>query len=199
MLLCTNTDNCIYQSVNGLQCCGLKVGEAPSSVVPQCQEVCGSPGDRDRRDTAVPTKRPLSPPLSLSDSPGPPDAMLAHRRSTTTTDPRTPNMENGLCGKLNHNKSQAGVKTASIRDKISQWEGKKEPSQLTSTGTCPLSTTQKEVETVRKRNSKFQRCKGQTARGLSAGTDKTQGRRMLESLGIQDLNLQKAQQTKTKK
>ncbi|XP_067446416.1 DENN domain-containing protein 2A isoform X1 [Thunnus thynnus] len=154
LLLCTNTDNCIYQSVNGLQCCGLKVGEAPSSVVPQCQEVCGSPGDRDRRDTAVPTKRPLSPPLSLSDSPGPPDAMLAHRRSTTTTDPRTPNMENGLCGKLNHNKSQAGVKTASIRDKISQWEGKKEPSQLTSTGTCPLSTTQKEVETVRKKEFK---------------------------------------------
>lgn len=137
-----------------LQCCGLKVGEAPSSVVPQRQEVCGSPGDKDRRDTAVPTKRPLPPLLSLSDSPGPPDTMLAQRRSTTTTDPRTPNMENGLCGKLNHSKSQAGVKTASIRDKISQWEGKKEPAQLTSTGTCPLSMTQKEVETVRKKEFK---------------------------------------------
>lgn len=154
LLLCTNTDNCIYQSVNGLQCCGLKVGEAPPSAVPQRQEVCGPPGDRDRRDTTVSTKRPLSPLLSLSDSPGPPDTMLAHRRATTTTDPRTPNMENGLCGKLNHNKSPAGVKTASIRDKISQWEGKKETPPLTSAGTCPLSTTQKEVETVRKKESK---------------------------------------------
>ncbi|XP_041794209.1 DENN domain-containing protein 2A [Chelmon rostratus] len=154
LLLCTNTDNCIYQSVNGLQCCGLKVGEAPSSVVPQRQEVCGSPGDKDRKDTAVSTKRPLSPILSLSDSPGPPDTMLAHRRASTTTDQRTPNMENGLCGKMNHNKSPAGAKTASIRDKISQWEGKKEPAPLTSTGTCPLSMTQKEVETVRKKESK---------------------------------------------
>lgn len=129
-----------------LQCCGLKVGEAPSSGVPQRQEVCGSSGDRDGRDTAVSTKHPLSP------RPGPPDTMLAHRRATTTTDPRAPNMENGLCG--NHNKSPAGVKTASIRDKISQWEGKKEPAPLASTGTCPLSTTQKEVETVRKKESK---------------------------------------------
>lgn len=97
------------------------------------------------------TKCPLSPLLGLSDSPGPPDTMLAHRRATT--DPRTPNMENGLCGKLN-NKSPAAVKTASIRDKISQWEGKKEPAPPTSTGTCPLSTTQKEVETVRKKEAK---------------------------------------------
>uniref|UniRef100_A0A8D3CZU2 UDENN domain-containing protein n=1 Tax=Scophthalmus maximus TaxID=52904 RepID=A0A8D3CZU2_SCOMX len=44
--------------------------------------------------------------------------------------------------------------TASIRDKISQWEGKKEPAQPASTGTIPLSTTQKEVETVRKKESK---------------------------------------------
>uniref|UniRef100_A0A8D3D7X6 UDENN domain-containing protein n=1 Tax=Scophthalmus maximus TaxID=52904 RepID=A0A8D3D7X6_SCOMX len=63
-------------------------------------------------------------------------------------------MENGLCGKLNHSKSPEGLKTASIRDKISQWEGKKEPAQPASTGTIPLSTTQKEVETVRKKESK---------------------------------------------
>lgn len=63
-------------------------------------------------------------------------------------------MENGLCGKMNQNKSQAAVKTASIRDKISQWEGKREPTQLTSTGTCPLSITQKEDETVRKKEFK---------------------------------------------
>lgn len=102
----------------------------------------------------MPTKRPVSPLFSLSDSLGPPDNMLAHRRATTTNDPRTTNMENGLCGKLNHDKSQAGVKSASIRDKISQWEGKKEPNQLTSTGTCPLSMTQKEVEAVRKKEFK---------------------------------------------
>lgn len=136
-----------------LQCCGLKVGEAPSFAAPQGQEVCGSPGDRDRKDTVSP-KRPLSPLLSLSDSPGPPDTMLAQRRASANTDPRTPNMENGLCSKLNHNKSPAGVKTASIRDKISQWEGKKEPTPLSSTGTFLLSTTQKEDETVRKKESK---------------------------------------------
>lgn len=136
-----------------LQCCGLKVGEAPSSGVPQRQEVCGSPGDRDKKDNVVPTKCPLSPLLSLGDSPGSPDTMLAHRRASTNADPRTPNMENGLCGKVNHNKSPAGPKSASIRDKISHWEGKKESAPPTSTGTCPLSATQKEVETVRKKES----------------------------------------------
>lgn len=134
-----------------LQCCGLKLGEAPSAVVPQPKEVCGSPVDRDRRDTAVSIKNHLSPLLS----PGPPDSMLAHRRATTpATDPRAPNMENGLCAKLNHNKSPAGAKTASIRDKISQWEGKKESVPVTISGTCPLSATLKEAETVRKKESK---------------------------------------------
>lgn len=132
----------------------MKVGETPPSVVPQPQEVCGSPGDRDRKDITVLTKRPLAPLLSLSNSPDPADIMLAQRRATTT-DTRTPNMENGLSGKLNHTKNTAAVKTASIRDKISQWEGKKDPAQLSSTGTCPLSTTQKEVETVRKKESKL--------------------------------------------
>jgi len=133
-----------------LQCCGLKVGEAPSSVVPQPQEVCGSPGDRDGRGTAATVKHPLSSLLSPPDSSGPPDTMLAHRRPTATSDPRTPNMENGL----NHNKSSIGTRTASIRDKISQWEGKKESTPVSPTGTCPLSATQKEVETVRKKESK---------------------------------------------
>lgn len=134
-----------------LQCCGLKLGEAPSAVVPQPKEVCGSPVDRDRRDTAVSIKNHLSPLLS----PGPPDSMLAHRRATTpATDPRAPNMENGLCAKLNHNKSPAGAKTASIRDKISQWEGKKESVPVTISGTCPPSATLKEAETVRKKESK---------------------------------------------
>ncbi|XP_034031936.1 DENN domain-containing protein 2A [Thalassophryne amazonica] len=149
LLLCTNTDNCIYQSVNGLQCCGLKVGEPPSFVVPQRQEVCGSPEDRDRRDTAVSTKRPHSSILSLRPS----DTMLTHGRANTT-DPRIPNMENGLCNKLNHTKSPVALKTASIRDKISHWEGKKEPAPLNATGSCPLGVMQKETEMVRKKDCK---------------------------------------------
>ncbi|XP_077373513.1 DENN domain-containing protein 2A [Festucalex cinctus] len=152
LLLCTNTDNSIYQSVNGLQCCGLKIGETPSSVVPRRQEVCWLPGDRDKRDTAVRAVRPISPAISLRDSPGLPGSMLTHRRAASTSDPRTPNVENGQCGKLN--KGQAGVKAASIRDKISQWEGKKEPSQAIPIDTCPLSTTQKEIESVRKKEFK---------------------------------------------
>uniref|UniRef100_A0A3Q3GHK7 DENN domain containing 2A n=1 Tax=Kryptolebias marmoratus TaxID=37003 RepID=A0A3Q3GHK7_KRYMA len=148
LLLCTNTDNCIYQSVNGFQCCGLKVGEAPSPVVPQPLEVCGSPGYRDKRGAAETTKHPPPPLVSLRDSPGPLDNMLAHRRTPSISDQRPPNMENGL----SHSKSSAGAKAASIRDKISQWEGKKEP--VTLTGTSPPSATQKEVETVRKKESK---------------------------------------------
>ncbi|XP_015255725.1 PREDICTED: DENN domain-containing protein 2A isoform X2 [Cyprinodon variegatus] len=137
LLLCTNTDNCIYQSVNGLQCCGLKVGEAPPSVVPQPLEVCGLPGDKEKRDI-------------LSNTSGPFDAMLAQRRATTTNDPQTPSMENGL----SLSRSSAGAKTASIRDKISQWEGKKESAHVAATGACVLGTTQKEADIVRKKESK---------------------------------------------
>ncbi|XP_028306399.1 DENN domain-containing protein 2A isoform X2 [Gouania willdenowi] len=143
LLLCTNTDNCIYQSVNGLQCCGLKVGES------QPQEVCLSPGDRDGGSTV--SNRPLAPLLNPNQSPGPPDNMLTHRTAATSiTDPRSPNMENGMCSKLNYDKSSAGAKSASIRDKISQWEGKKEPLS----GTCPLTATQRDTETLRKKESK---------------------------------------------
>ncbi|XP_077453198.1 DENN domain-containing protein 2A [Stigmatopora argus] len=141
LLLCTNTDNCIYQSVNGLKCCGLKIGEAPSSVVPHCQGVCGLPVDRDKRDTRI--SRP---------SPGPPDKMLTHRRTASASEPRTPNVENGQCGKSN--KFQAGAKAASIRDKISQWEGKKDPTQAISLDICPLATTQRETESARKKEFK---------------------------------------------
>lgn len=126
----------------------MKVGEAPSLVIPQPLEVCGSLGQRDNKGTAETTKHPLTPLLSLSDSPGPPNTMLAHRRTPSINGQGTPNMENGL----NHSKSSAGAKTASIRDKISQWEGKKEP--VTLTGTSPLSATQKDVGTVRSKESK---------------------------------------------
>ncbi|XP_020559507.1 DENN domain-containing protein 2A isoform X1 [Oryzias latipes] len=149
LLLCANTDNCIYQPVQGIQCCGLNVGKAPSSVVPQPPEVCGLRGEKDGSRTAVAIKHPIAPLLSLRESPGPPGTMLAHRRATTTTDPRTPNIENGLCC----NKSSAGSKSASIRDKISQWEGKKEPN-LSPTGMCPLASMQKDVDALRKREPK---------------------------------------------
>lgn len=132
-----------------LQCCGLKVRESPTSTVSQHQEVCGPPGDRDRKDAVS-----FSPLLTLSNSPGPLVTMLAHHTSSASTDPRLPTMENGLCNKLNHNKGPGGVKSASIRDKISQWEGKKEVTPLNSTGTLLQTTTQREVETVKKKETK---------------------------------------------
>lgn len=147
LLLCTNTDNCIYQSVNGLQCCGLKVGEAPSTA-PQRPDVFRESGEREAA-----CKRPLSPLPSLTDGQGPhPDAMLAHKRATTA-DPRTPTLENGLGGAGKLTKTAGALKTtASIRDKISQWEGKKKEPAV-STDTYPLTTGQKETETVRKKET----------------------------------------------
>ncbi|XP_077567365.1 DENN domain-containing protein 2A [Stigmatopora nigra] len=135
--LCTNTDNCIYQSVKGLKCCGLKIGDPPSSVVPHFQGVCGLPVDRDKRDTRIFR---------------PPNKMLTHRRTASASEPRTPNMENGQCGKLN--KFQVGTKAASIRDKISQWECKKDPKQAISLDICPFGNTQRDTESARKKEFK---------------------------------------------
>ncbi|KAJ8411186.1 hypothetical protein AAFF_G00171920 [Aldrovandia affinis] len=59
VLLCTNAENCIYQSVNGLQCCGLKIGEPPAVVTQR-------PGQRKFGEA----KTPLAPLDNLSDSPG---------------------------------------------------------------------------------------------------------------------------------
>lgn len=86
----------------------------------------------------APGQRPLSPLYS----PKPPTAMLAQ--------PCNPTTDNGLCGKLNHHKDQAGpVKSASIRDKISQWEGKKEPNLPGSAGAVV-----KDDKTVRNKEHK---------------------------------------------
>ncbi|XP_028971044.2 DENN domain-containing protein 2A isoform X3 [Esox lucius] len=75
--------------------------------------------------------------------------MLAHKR--TDADPRT-TMENGLGGCSKLNKNPGGQKTsASIRDKISQWEGKKET--LPGSGPGPLTAAQKEPEIVRKKET----------------------------------------------
>uniref|UniRef100_A0A1A8J5K1 DENN/MADD domain containing 2A n=2 Tax=Nothobranchius kuhntae TaxID=321403 RepID=A0A1A8J5K1_NOTKU len=171
LLLCTNTDNCIYQSANVLHCCGLKVGECPSPVVSQ-PLVCGSPGDKDKRSSVETPEHLLSPLLSLSNSPGLPDTMLAQRRTTTISDQQSPNMENGL----NHDKN-SGAKTASIRDKISQWEGKKEP------GTSPLSATQKEVETVRKKESKTSELQKADSRRLVSWERQDSGKENVGKLG----------------
>ncbi|XP_015208598.1 DENN domain-containing protein 2A isoform X2 [Lepisosteus oculatus] len=133
LLLCRDSENCIYQSVNGLQCCGLKIGEIPTAV-PQRQGL--------QRDGE--TKTPLSSLDNLSDSLGR-STMLAQKN--TAMDPRT--NENGLAGSNKHPKNVAGLKiNASIRDKISQWEGKKECS-----ASSPL-MARKEPETVRNKETK---------------------------------------------
>lgn len=76
--------------------------------------------------------------------------MLAHCRASANLEPCNPTADNCQCDKLNHNKGQAGpVKSASIRDKISQWEGKKEPSSPNSAGTVA-----KDDETVKKKEQK---------------------------------------------
>lgn len=103
LLLCTNTEDCIYQSANGLHCCGLKLDQA-QSVVLQRSDLCGV-GD------------------SLSSLPSSGHTiMLAHK---SPSKPR--HIENGLSGCSNSPRTPSGLKSvASIRDKISQWEGKTE-------------------------------------------------------------------------
>lgn len=103
LLLCTNTEDCIYQSANGLHCCGLKLDQA-QSVVLQPSDLCGV-GD------------------SLSSLPSSGHTiMLAHK---SPSKPR--HIENGLSGCSNSPRTPSGLKSvASIRDKISQWEGKTE-------------------------------------------------------------------------
>lgn len=74
--------------------------------------------------------------------------MLAPQRASANLGPY--NVDSELCGNPNHNKSHSGpVKSASIRDKISQWEGKKEPSPPSSS-----ETVVKDNETVRKKEHK---------------------------------------------
>ncbi|XP_046872274.1 DENN domain-containing protein 2A [Hypomesus transpacificus] len=146
LLLCTNTDNCIYQSVNGLQCCGLKVGEAP----PLSPRRPDAPRDSCPWESAP--KRPLSPLPSLADGLAPsPGTMLAHKRATTA-DPRSPATENGLGGSAKLTRTPAALKTsASIRDKISQWEGKKQEPPALATEPSPLTPGQRDAETVRRK------------------------------------------------
>ncbi|KAL1248118.1 hypothetical protein QQF64_023494, partial [Cirrhinus molitorella] len=127
LLLCTNTEDCIYQSANGLHCCGLKLDQA-QSVVLQRPDLCGV-GDS------------LSSLSNLNRSPGD-TIMLAHK---SPSDPRP--IENGLGGCSKSSKTPLGLKsTASIRDKISQWEGKTE-----TTGSNTQTVGLKETECGKKK------------------------------------------------
>ncbi|XP_064175387.1 DENN domain-containing protein 2A-like [Anguilla rostrata] len=147
VLLCTNAENCIYQSVDRLQCCGLKFGEPPA---------VGAQWPAKLKDGEA--KPPLTPLENLSVSSGC-AAMLAHKRATSA-DPRA--NENGLAGVRGLSRATAGLKSsASIRDKISQWEGKKEsppttpavPAAPATPPSCPLASA-KEAEPARKKDSK---------------------------------------------
>ncbi|XP_076863151.1 DENN domain-containing protein 2A isoform X2 [Brachyhypopomus gauderio] len=129
LLLCTNTENCIYQSVTGLQCCGLPLEEARSVV-------------SHRRDLfrVVDSQSPLTSLDNLSHYPGNTN-MLAHKTPTSSRP-----VENGLGGCDKPPKTPSGVKnTASIRDKITQWEGKTE-----NTGPNLQAVVQKESESMKK-------------------------------------------------
>ncbi|XP_062403430.1 DENN domain-containing protein 2A [Sardina pilchardus] len=145
LLLCTNTDNCIYQSVNGLQCCGLKLGEAPTAV-PQRPELCGD-AEGDRGSAAR-----LTAPYDRGDSPPGDDDMLAHKRSGSI-DTHAENGLAGCSGKLS--KTPMAVRSsASIRDKISQWEGKTEATGGPCPATAAAAAGQREADSVRKKDIK---------------------------------------------
>ncbi|KAJ8249806.1 hypothetical protein COCON_G00230220 [Conger conger] len=138
-LLCTNAENCIYQSANRLQCCGLQVGEPPA---------VGAQWPGRLKDAEA--KPPLTPLENLSDSTGC-AAMLGHKRAPGA-DPR--HGENGLAGARGPGRAAAALKSsASIRDKISQWEGKKEAAPPATPPPCPPAAA-KEPEPARKREPK---------------------------------------------
>ncbi|XP_051547737.1 DENN domain-containing protein 2A-like [Myxocyprinus asiaticus] len=133
LLLCTNTEDCTYQSANGLHCCGLKLDQA-QSVVLQRPDLCGV-GDS------------LTSLRNLNQSPGD-NIMLSHNGPSN---PRP--TENGLSSCNKSSRTPSGLKsTASIRDKISQWEGKTE-----TTGTTPQPPGLKETENVKKVQNEVQR------------------------------------------
>ncbi|XP_063052744.1 DENN domain-containing protein 2A isoform X2 [Engraulis encrasicolus] len=168
LLLCTNTDNCIYQSVNGLQCCGLKLGEAPTAVQPAAAE-CGDGDGDEEGDRGGPTQARLAPPdhrtSSTTTSPHQGGDMLAHKRSSSIDAAHTA-AENGLsgCGGNKLSKTPMAARSkASIRDKISQWEGKTESTPTAATtvmsGSCPAPAPvtvlgQREADSTRRKDSK---------------------------------------------
>ncbi|XP_051545939.1 DENN domain-containing protein 2A-like isoform X2 [Myxocyprinus asiaticus] len=133
LLLCTNTEDCIYQSAKGLHCCGLKLDQA-QSVVLQRPDLCGV-GDS------------LKSLRNLNQSPG--DTIMLAQKGPSNPRP----IENGLTSCNKSPRTPSGLKsTASIRDKISQWEGKTEP-----TGVTPQTVVLNETEGVKKVQNEVQR------------------------------------------
>ncbi|XP_053336879.1 DENN domain-containing protein 2A [Clarias gariepinus] len=133
LLLCTNTENCIYQSVNGIQCCGLQL-EGAQSVV----------SHRPDLSRVVDIQSPLTSLDNANLFPGNINMPMHKRQSDTYP------VENGLGGCNKPTKNPVGIKsTASIRDKISQWEGKTD-----SAGPNIQTVIQKETESVRKKDVK---------------------------------------------
>ncbi|XP_057186145.1 DENN domain-containing protein 2A isoform X1 [Triplophysa rosa] len=124
LLLCTNTEDCIYQSANGLRCCGLKFDQA-QSVVLQRPDLCGV-GDS------------LASLRNFNQSSGHP-IMLAHKGPSN---PRP--VKNGLADCTRSPRTPKSA--ASIRDKISQWEGKTE-----TVVSNPQTTGLKDAEGVKKK------------------------------------------------
>nr|XP_055048561.1 DENN domain-containing protein 2A [Misgurnus anguillicaudatus]XP_055048562.1 DENN domain-containing protein 2A [Misgurnus anguillicaudatus] len=119
LLLCTNTEDYVYQSANELHCCGLKLDQA-QSVVLQRPNLCGV----EDRLTSL---------RNLNQNQG--DSIMLARKVPSNPRP----VENGL---TNCTKSRA----ASIRDKISQWEGKTE-----TVGANPQTSALKDAEVVKKK------------------------------------------------
>ncbi|KAJ8382792.1 hypothetical protein SKAU_G00035700 [Synaphobranchus kaupii] len=117
LLPCTSAENCIYQSANGLQCCGFKIGEPPPGVPHQ---------------SGV-SKTPLSNTSGCS-------IMLAHKRAMNA-------------GPRANENDPSGKNAASIRDKISRWEGleKKEPAPTQPSLSSPTATV-KATEITRKKD-----------------------------------------------
>ncbi|KAF5908241.1 DENN domain-containing protein 2A, partial [Clarias magur] len=133
LLLCTNTENCIYQSENGIQCCGLQLEDTQSVV-----------SHRPDLSRVVDIQVPLTSLDNTDPFPGNINMPMHKRQSDTHP------VENGLGGCNKSTKNPVGIKsTASIRDKISQWEGKTD-----SAGPNVQTVIQKETESVRKKDVK---------------------------------------------
>ncbi|TRY91468.1 hypothetical protein DNTS_027213 [Danionella cerebrum] len=96
---------------NRLHCCGLKLDQ-PQSVVLQRPAVC-------RVGEGFSSLR------NLSRSPG--DSIMLAHKGPSNAQP----IENGLSGRAKSPRTPSGIKSnASIRDKISQWEGKTETTMV---------------------------------------------------------------------
>ncbi|XP_064200777.1 DENN domain-containing protein 2A [Anguilla rostrata] len=149
LLLSTNTENCIYQSANGLQRCGSKIGEPPPGAPPQ-------PGE---------SKTPLSDTPRWS-------AMLAHKRVMNATPPAN---ENGLSGR----------NMASIRDKISRWEGleKKEPASPQTRSSSPTATAKGAESTKKDDGGAIETQRGEGSRKLACWERQDSGKENVGKLG----------------